>query len=139
MHEGIDAGVRLVDKVAPVIDRVAGQVKNVAGKIGNVASLAAPFTAEIPFVGEVVGGAAALAKNVQGVASTVQKGAKFIERTSKTVKKDANKVAKMGSNFMADPNMADALRYKNQISSMVRANQGNIRDAREQFKRIRNR
>jgi hypothetical protein len=37
-----------------------------------------PFTAEIPIVGEVVGGVAGLAEGVSGVSSLVGKGAKGV-------------------------------------------------------------
>jgi hypothetical protein len=109
-----------------------------------VASAALPFTAEIPIVGEVVGGIAAGAKVVQGVAKGVKRGAQFAEMASDKVKqiergmmKDASTVQKMGKDFMANPNLHDAKRYGSKLSSIVRHNADNVRDARNQFSRIR--
>ena len=55
------------------ITNVADKVGDIAGKVGDVASIVAkgaesalPFTAEIPIVGEVVGGVAGLAEGVSG-------------------------------------------------------------------------
>ena len=56
------------------------------GIVGRVASAALPFTAKIPIVGEVVGGIAAGAKVVQGVAKSVKRGAQFAQMASDKVK-----------------------------------------------------
>ena len=140
VNHGVDAAVRLADHVAPVVERVAHKAKQVAGAVGTAASMAIPFTAEIPIVGEAVAGVAAGAKAVQGLAAGAERGAKFIEKASGTVKniqRDVNAAVGMGKDFAANPNMADAMRYRNQISSMVRHNQSNIREAQNQFGRIR--
>jgi methyl-accepting chemotaxis protein len=140
VHEGVDAGIRLMDKVAPVVDKVAGKVSSVAGRIGSVAGMAVPFTAEIPIVGEAVAGVAAGAKAVQAAAAGAKRGAQFIERASSTAKKierDVDRAVQMGKDFAANPNVHDALRYKSEVSSMVRANKKNIQEARQQFGRIR--
>eukprot|EP01050_Picozoa_sp_SAG11_P052606 SAG11_NODE_30570_length_299_cov_3.195000_1_plen_90_part_10 len=52
VHEGVDAGIRLMDHVAPAVERAANKVSQVAGAVGTAASMAIPFTAEIPIVGE---------------------------------------------------------------------------------------
>ena len=144
VHHGVDSAVRLIDKVAPKVEAIASKVAMGAGIVGKVASAALPFTAEIPVVGEVVGGIAAGAKVVQGVAKGVKRGAQFAEMASDKVKqiergmmKDASKVQNMGKDFMANPNLHDAKRYRNEISSIVRHNANNVRDARDQFSRIR--
>lgn len=79
----IDEGVDYVIDHSDTIKKVADTVGDVAGKVGNVAKVVAkgaesalPFTAEIPIVGEVVGGVAGLAEGVSGVSSLVGKGAK---------------------------------------------------------------
>ena len=59
VHEGVDAGIRLMDHVAPAVERAANKVSQVAGAVGTAASMAIPFTAEIPIVGEAVAGVAA--------------------------------------------------------------------------------
>jgi|TARA_R110002073_G_scaffold88544_2_gene210127 hypothetical protein len=143
-HQGIDSAVRLVDKVAPKVEAIASKVAMGAGIVGKVASAALPFTAEIPIVGEVVGGIAAGARVVQGVAKGVKRGAQFAEMASDKVKqiergmmKDASRAQKIGKDFIANPNLHDAKRYRNELSSMVRHNADNVRDARNQFSRIR--
>ena len=144
VHHGVDSAVRLVDKVAPKVEAIASKVAMGAGIVGKVASAALPFTAEIPILGEVVGGIAAGARVVQGVAKGVKRGAQFAEMASDKVKqiergmmKDASTVQKMGKDFMANPNLHDAKRYGSKLSSIVRHNADNVRDARNQFSRIR--
>ena len=140
VHESVDAGIRLMDHVAPVVEKAADKIGKVAGAVGSAASMAIPFTGEIPVVGEVVAGVAAGAKAVQGLAAGAKRGAQFVEKASSTAKRierDVDKGIKMGKDFAANPNMQDAMRYKNEISSMVRSNQSNVREARDQFKRIR--
>jgi len=76
IHEA-SAGVhRIAHKVADV----SGKVAKVAGAVSKVATAALPFTAEIPVVGEVVGGVAAGSKAVQGIATGVNKVAKAVDR-----------------------------------------------------------
>ena len=76
IHEA-SAGVhRLASKVADV----SGKVAKVAGVVSKVATAALPFTAEIPIVGEVVGGVAAGSKAVQGIATGVNRVAKLVDR-----------------------------------------------------------
>jgi len=140
VHESVDAGIRLMDHVAPVVEKAANRVSKVAGAIGSAAAMAVPFTAEIPIVGEAVAGVAAGAKAVQGLAAGAKRGAQFIERassTAKTIERDVDKGIKMGKDFAANPNLQDAKRYRNELSSMVRTNKANVREAQGQFKRIR--
>ena len=144
VHHGVDSAVRLVDKIAPKVESVAGRVAQVAGVVGKVASAALPFTAEIPIVGEVVGAVAAGAKGVQAGARAVKRGAQFAEQASSAVKRiergmmsDANRAQNIGKDFMANPNFHDAKRYGNEISSMVRHNMDNVREARSQMGRMR--
>ena len=146
VHNGVDAAVRLVDKVAPKVEAIASKVATGAALVGKVASAALPFTAEIPIIGEVVGGVAVGAKAIEGVARGVKRGAQFAERAADVVQtiergvfNDASKIGKMGKDFMANPNLHDARRYKNQISSIVRHNMDNVKDARSQFGRIASR
>jgi hypothetical protein len=68
-----------IHEVSGSVHRVAHKVADVSGK---VATAALPFTAEIPVVGEVVGGVAAGSKAVQGVATGVNKVAKAVDRGS---------------------------------------------------------
>lgn len=139
VHQGVDAGIRLMDKVAPVVDKVAGKVSSAAGFVGNLAGASLPFTAEIPVVGEAVTGVVAGAKAVQGLAAGVKRGAQFIEKassTAKSIERSVDKAGRMGKDFMANPNLADAMRYKNELSSMVRTNKANVQEARDQFRRI---
>ena len=89
---------------------------------------------KIPIVGEVVGGIAAGARVVQGVAKGVKRGAQFAEMASDKVKqiesgmmKDASRAQKIGKDFIANPNLHDAKRYRNELSSMVRHNADNVR------------
>jgi hypothetical protein len=140
VHESVDAGIRLMDHVAPVVEKAADKVSKVAGAVGSAAAMATPFTAEIPIVGEVVAGVAAGAKAVQGLATGAKRGAQFIEKASSTAKgieRDVMKAGQMGKDFAANPNMADAMRYKGQISSMVASNRANVKEAQNQFGRIR--
>lgn len=60
------------------VARIAQKVGDVAGVVSKVATAALPFTAEIPVVGEVVAGTAAVSKGVQ-------LGAKAVSRVSKVV------------------------------------------------------
>ena len=116
-HQGIDSAVRLVDKVAPKVEAIASKVAMGASIVGKVASAALPFTAEIPIVGEVVGGIAAGARVVQGVAKGVKKGAQFAEMASDKVKqiergmmRDASRAQKIGKDHIANPSLHDAKR-----------------------------
>jgi hypothetical protein len=144
VHHGVDSAVRLVDRVAPKVEKVANTIGRGAAVVGKIATAAIPFTAEIPVVGEVVGAVAAGAKAVQGISKGVVAGAKFAERAADVVKtiergafNDASKIGKMGKDFMANPNLGDAKRYRNDINSIVRHNTDNIRDATRHFDRIR--
>ena len=74
IHEA-SAGVH---RIAQKVGDVAGKVEKVAGVVSKVATAALPFTAEIPVVGEVVAGTAAVSKGVQ-------LGAKGVGRVSKVV------------------------------------------------------
>jgi len=86
IHEA-SAGVhRIAHKVADV----SGKVAKVAGVVSKVATAALPFTAEIPIVGEVVGGVAAGSKAVQGIATGVNKVAKFVDRGAVVANKLTN-------------------------------------------------
>ena len=143
VHRGADAAVRLVDNVAPVVERVAGKVATGAGVVSKIAGMATPFVAEIPLVGEVVGGIAAGAKAVQGAALGVKAGAKFaekaiqgIQRAEGTITGQLDRVGTMAKDFSTNPNLSDARRYGNELSSMTRHNMSNIRDARDQAKRV---
>lgn len=93
---------KFIHKVAPVIKDVASTISKDAGIVGGVAEAALPFTAEIPLLGEVVGGLAAGAEAVSGAAGMVSRGAgkvdsltsdiqsgKAIERAGKGVKSAA--------------------------------------------------
>ena len=144
VHHGVDAAVRLTDKVAPVVERVASQVARGAAVVGKVAGAAIPFTQEIPVVGEMVDAVAAGAKMVQGAATGVKRGAKFVQgaahtaqKVERSIERDVNKSVKMGKDFMANPNLHDAVRYRDEVSSMVRHNTANVREASRQFKNIR--
>ena len=140
VNESVDAGIRLMDKAAPVVEKAANRVSQVAGAIGSGAAMAIPFTAEIPIVGEAVAGIAAGAKAVQGLAAGAKRGAQFIEKassTAKTIERDVGKGIDMGMKLAKNPNMADAMRYKGEVSHMVRANRSNINDARAQMSRVR--
>ena len=140
VHESVDAGIRLMDHVAPVVERAAGKVSKVAGAIGSAAAMATPFLAEVPIVGEVVAGVAAGAKAVQGLAAGAKRGAQFIEKassTAKSIERNVDKGVRMGKDFAANPNMADALRYKGEISAMARTSRANVKEAQTQFSRIR--
>ena len=113
VHESVDAGIRLMDHVAPVVEKAADKIGKVAGAVGSAASMAIPFTGEIPVVGEVVAGVAAGAKAVQGLAAGAKRGAQFVEKASSTAKRierDVDKGIKMGKDFAANPNMQDAMR-----------------------------
>ena len=67
-----------VARIAQKVGDVAGKVEKVASVVNKVATAALPFTAEIPVVGEVVAGTAAISKGVQ-------LGAKGVGRVSKVV------------------------------------------------------
>jgi hypothetical protein len=74
----------------------------------------------------------------------VKRGAQFAEQASSVVKRiergmmsDANRAQNIGKDFMANPNFHDAKRYGNEISSMVRHNIDNVREARSQMGRMR--
>ena len=69
-----------VHRIAHKVADVSGKVAKVAGVVSKAATAALPFTAEIPVVGEVVRGVAAGSKAVQGVATGVNKVAKFVDR-----------------------------------------------------------
>ena len=69
-----------VHNIASKVADVSGKVAKVAGVVSKVATAALPFTAEIPIVGEVVGGVAAGSKAVQGVATGVNKVAGMVDR-----------------------------------------------------------
>ena len=76
IHE-VSGGVhRIAHKVADV----SGKVAKVAGAVRKVATAALPFTAEIPVVGEVVGGVAAGSKAVQCIATGVNMISKAVDR-----------------------------------------------------------
>ena len=80
---------RLAVKVQPIAHKVAsvaGQVGKVAGVVSKVATAALPFTAEIPIVGEVVGGVAAGSKALQLGARGVGKVAGMIDKSAGVVK-----------------------------------------------------
>ena len=146
VHQAGDAAVRLIDHVAPVVERAAGKVANVAGTIAKGAAMAIPFVQEVPVVGALVDAVAVGAKAVQGAALGVRKGAQFAEKSTKAVRSIERKVAgqvadvtKMGSNFVANPNLQDAKRYGGEIASMVRHNRDNIKEAQNKFNKIRSR
>ena len=146
VHQAGDAAVRLIDHVAPVVERAAGKVANVAGTIAKGAAMAIPFVQEVPVVGALVDAVAVGAKAVQGAALGVRKGAQFAEKSTKAVRSIERKVAgqvadvtKMGTNFVANPNLQDAKRYGGEIASMVRHNRDNIKEAQNKFNKIRGR
>ena len=64
-------GFKWIGKSSAPIKSAADSVADVSGTIGNIAATALPFTAEIPVVGELVGGAAVLGKGVQYAAKGV--------------------------------------------------------------------
>jgi|TARA_R110001583_G_scaffold74274_1_gene205806 hypothetical protein len=68
-----------IHRIASKVSDVAGQVGKVAGVVGKVASAALPFTAEIPLVGEAVGGVALGAKAVGGASRLIGRGAKVAD------------------------------------------------------------
>ena len=86
VHEGIDAGVRLVEKVAPIAHKVAAGVSSAAGVVGKVASMAAPMLAGVPKAGALAQGVAQAAKAVQGGATTFQGGVNFVQKAADTAK-----------------------------------------------------
>ena len=136
----MDKAVRLVDHVAPQVEGLAGKVATGAGVVGRMAGIGALATAEVPVVGEVLGGISAGAKAVQRGAMAVKRGAQFAGKASSTAKRierDVGKAAGMGQKLLANPNMADAMRYKGEVSHMVRSNRANIQDARQHFGNIR--
>ena len=146
VHQAGDAAVRLIDHVAPVVERAAGKVANVAGRIAKGAAMAIPFVQEVPVGGALVDAVAVGAKAVQGAALGVRKGAQFAEKSTKAVRSIERKVAgqvadvtKMGTNFVANPNLQDAKRYGGEIASMVRHNRDNIKEAQNKFNKIRSR
>ena len=146
VHQAGDAAVRLIDHVAPVVERAAGKVANVAGTIAKGAAMAIPFVQEVPVGGALVDAVAVGAKAVQGAALGVRKGAQFAEKSTKAVRSIERKVAgqvadvtKMGTNFVANPNLQDAKRYGGEIASMVRHNRDNIKEAQNKFNKIRSR
>ena len=146
VHQAGDAAVRLIDHVAPVVERAAGKVANVAGTIAKGAAMAIPFVQEVPVVGALVDAVAVGAKAVQSAALGVRKGAQFAEKSTKAVRSIERKVAgqvadvtKMGTNFVANPNLQDAKRYGGEIASMVRHNRDNIKEAQNKFNKIRSR
>lgn len=69
-----------VHRLAHKVGDVAGKVSKVAGVINKVSTAALPFTAEIPVVGEVVAGTAAVSKGVQLGAKRVSRVAKAVDR-----------------------------------------------------------
>tara|TARA_R110000822_G_scaffold14914_5_gene51972 strand:+ start:1377 stop:1700 length:324 start_codon:yes stop_codon:yes gene_type:complete len=69
-----------IHRIAHKVSDVAGKVANVAGVINKVSTLALPFTAEIPILGEVVAGTAAVSKGVQLGARGISKVAKYVDR-----------------------------------------------------------
>jgi len=88
-HKVSGVAHRLATKVQPIAHKVAdisGKVAKVAGVVSKVATAALPFTAEIPIVGELVGGVAAGSKAVQLGARGVNKIAGFVDKTSRVVK-----------------------------------------------------
>ena len=54
----VTEGAKYVVDHAGDIKDIAGKVEKVAGVVGRAATSALPFTAEIPIIGEVVGGVA---------------------------------------------------------------------------------
>ena len=140
VHHGVDQATRLVDKIAPKVETIANKVASGAGVVGRMAGIGALATAEVPVVGEVLGAISGGAKVVQGAAMAVGRGAQFAKKASSTVKRierDVGEAADMGKKLLANPNMTDAVKYKNQVSHMVRSNQANIQDARQHFNNIR--
>lgn len=132
VYNGVDAAVRLVDSVAPAVERVASTIESGAARFGKAATVATMLTAEIPVVGEVVGAAAAAARSVQGAAATVKRGAQFAQSGARAIER----VGAIAKDFTHKPNLADAKRYGHELSSIVRHNTQNIKDAREQQKRV---
>lgn len=76
----VEQGAKWAVDHAGDIKNVAGKVEKIAGVVGKAATSALPFTAEIPIVGEVVGGVAGLAKGVEAGARGVGKVAGMVER-----------------------------------------------------------
>ena len=89
LRHGAHQGAKFVSKHADQVANVSDTSGKVAGVVGKVASAALPFTAEIPVVGEVVGGLAAGGK-------VIEKGAKAVSKGAKVAKRVADKSLKMG-------------------------------------------
>ena len=69
--------------IAHTVGDVAGKVGKVAGVVSKVAGGALPFTAEIPILGEVVGGVAGLSKGISLGAKGIKYGSKGVELLEK--------------------------------------------------------
>ena len=80
---------RLAVKVQPIAHKVAsvsGNVAKVAGVVSKAATSALPFTAEIPLVGEAVGGIAASSKALQIGSRGVGRVAGMIDKGSRVLR-----------------------------------------------------
>tara|TARA_R110000823_G_scaffold14275_1_gene47184 strand:+ start:208 stop:570 length:363 start_codon:yes stop_codon:yes gene_type:complete len=82
IHHGLHQGAKFVNKHADQVASAASKVGKIAGVVGKVASMALPFTAEIPIIGEVVGAAAAGGKAVEKAANLIERGAKVAKKVS---------------------------------------------------------
>ena len=102
IHNAGQKAAKFVHKVAPVIKDVASTISKDAGMVGSIAESALPLVAEVPIVGEVVGGIAGAAELVGGAAGGVAglagradslaqdvSSGKAIERAKAGVKKEA--------------------------------------------------
>tara|TARA_Y100001951_G_C11239481_1_gene239606 strand:- start:287 stop:667 length:381 start_codon:yes stop_codon:yes gene_type:complete len=85
-------GVKYAVDHAGDIANIAGKVDKIAGVVGKAATSALPFTAEIPIVGELVGGVAAASKvvgagarGVQRVAGAVDKGKRAVDEVRRDI------------------------------------------------------
>ena len=73
-----------------------------------------------------------VAPAVERVASTIESGAQFAQSGARAIER----VGAIAKDFTHKPNLADAKRYGHELSSIVRHNTQNIKDAREQQKRV---
>ena len=122
---GVEKATRLVDHVAHAIDTGAGKVASVAGTVAKYAGMASA----VPVVGELAAGIAAGAKGVQGAALGVQGAAQMAVKGTERVKQIERTVKKAAKELSANPNMADAKRYGQEISSMTRHSARDVKDA----------
>ena len=125
VSHGVDKATRLVDHVAHAIDTRAGKVAFVAGTVAKYAGM----SSVIPYVGEVAAGIATGAKAVQGAALGVQGAAQMAVKGTERVKQIERTVKKAAKELSANPNMADAKRYGQEISSMTRHSARDVKDA----------